>query len=147
VHGLFREFDAEINFDPSNVEATALQFKVNTASVETYNAARDDQLRSAAFFSSDQFPEMVFRSTAVRPTGSDTAEITGMLTIRDITKPISLQAQLNRIGPSPFFPDIMVAGFAVTGVIDRTEWGMTFGAPAIGAEIPIRIDLEMSPKP
>jgi polyisoprenoid-binding protein YceI len=146
VHGLFRDFDAEIDFDPSNAEATKLEFTVRTDSVETYNAARDDQLRSPAFFASDKFPEMVFRSTAVRPTGTDTAEITGMLTIRDVTKEINLQARLNRIGPSPFFPDITVAGFTVTGVIDRTEWGMTFGAPAIGAQIPIQIDLEMSPK-
>lgn len=146
VHGQFRDFDADIDFDPSNVEATQLQFAVRTASVETYSKTRDDHLRSPAFFNSAHFPEMVFRSTAVVPTGSDTAEITGMLTIRDITKPINLQARLNQIGPSPFFPDITVAGFTVTGVIDRTEWGMTFGAPAIGAQIPIQIDLEMSPK-
>jgi polyisoprenoid-binding protein YceI len=89
---------------------------------------------------------MVFRSTSVVPTGTDTAEITGQLTIRDVTREIVLQAVLNRLGPSPLFPDITVAGFAVTGQIDRTLWGMTFGAPAIGAVIPIRIDLEMSPK-
>ena len=70
VHGLFRDFDAEIDFDPSNVEATKLQFTIPTGSVETYNAARDDQLRSAAFFASDRFPDMVFRSTTVKPTGS-----------------------------------------------------------------------------
>jgi len=145
VHGVFREFDAKIDFDPGNVEATELRFTVHTASVETFNAARDDRLRSAAFFSSDRYPEMVFTSTAVRPTGSDTAEITGTLTIRDVTREITLDATLNRLGPSPFFPGITVAGFTVTGVIYRTEWGMTFGAPAIGTQIPIRIDLEISP--
>lgn len=146
VHGQFRDFDAEIDFDPSNVEATRVRFAIRTASVETYSAARDDQLRSPAFFASDKYPEMAFISTAVRPTGTDTAEITGMLTIRDVTNEIKLQARLNRIGPSPFFPDITVAGFTVTGVIDRTKWGMTFGAPAIGVNIPIQIDLEMSPR-
>jgi len=147
VHGQFRDFDAEVDFDPSNVEATKVRFAIRTGSVETYNAARDDQLRSPAFFAADKFPEMVFSSTVVTPTGTDTAEITGNLTIRDVTNEIVLQAQLNKLGPSPFFPDIMVAGFTVTGVIDRTEWGMTFGAPAIGARIPIRLDLELSPKP
>jgi polyisoprenoid-binding protein YceI len=145
VHGLFRDFDAEIDFDPGNVEATGLRFTVRTASVETYDAARDDHLRSDAFFASDRYPEMVFTSTSVTPTGSDTAEITGNLTIRDVTREITLDATLNRLGPSPFFPDLTVAGFTVTGVIDRTDWGMTFGAPAIGTEIPIRIDLEISP--
>jgi polyisoprenoid-binding protein YceI len=146
VHGLFRDFDAEIDFDPSNVEATRVRFSIETASVETYSAARDDQLRSPAFFASDKYPQMAFISTAVQSTGTDTAEITGMLTIREVTNEIKLQARLNQIGPSPFFPDITVAGFTVTGVIDRTKWGMTFGAPAIGAKIPIQIDLEMSPR-
>jgi len=146
VHGQFLDFDAEIDFDPSNVEATQVRFVIRTASVETYSKARDDQLRSPAFFASDRWPDMVFRSTSVRPTGADTAEIVGELTIRDVTLPIMLESRLNRIGPSPFFPDITVAGFTVSGVIDRTKWGMTFGAPAIGAEIPIRIDLEMSPR-
>ena len=146
VHGQFREFDADIDFDPGNVEATQVRFVIRTASIETYSAARDDQLRSPAFFASERFPEMTFRSNSVRPTGTDTAEILGDLTIRDATHRISLQATLNRLGPSPFFPDITVAGFTITGVIDRTKWGMTFGAPAIGVEIPIRIDLEMSPK-
>ncbi len=146
VHGQFLDFDARIDLDPGNVEATRVQFSIKTASVETYSAARDGQLRSAAFFASDRYPEMVFVSTMVRPTGSDTAEVTGMLTIRDVTREITLQTKLNKLGPSPFFPDITVAGFTITGVIDRTEWGMTFGAPAIGAMIAIRIDLEMSPK-
>lgn len=147
VHGQFRDFDAEIDFDPGNVEATRVRFTIRTASVETYSKARDDQLRSSAFFDSARYPEMVFRSTGVRPTGTDTAEITGTLTIRDVTREITLQSKLNRLGPSPFFPDITVAGFTITGLIDRTLWGMTFGAPAIGAEIPIRIDFEMSPEP
>ena len=133
--------------DPSNVEATRIRFAVRTASVETFSKTRDDQLRSAAFFDSGRYPEMVFRSTAVRPIDTDTAEVAGALTIRDVTRDVVLTATLNRLGPSPFFPDIQVAGFTVTGVIDRTQWGMTFGAPAIGAEIPIRLDFEMSPKP
>jgi len=145
VHGVFRDFDAQIDFDPSNVEATRVRFAIRTASIETYNATRDDQLRSAAFFDSDHHPEMTFVSTEVRPIGSDTAQITGNLTIRDVSRPVTLEATLNRLGPSPFFPDLTVAGFKVTGTIDRTEWGMTFGAPAIGVEIPIRIDLEIGP--
>ena len=145
VHGQFRDFDADIDFDPSNVEASKITFTVRTASVETHSQTRDDQLRSDAFFDSGKFPQMVFTSTEVQPTGSDTARIRGNLTLIGVTREIELDARLNQIGPSPFFPDITVAGFTVTGVIDRTDFGMTFGAPAIGAEIPIRIDLEMSP--
>ena len=91
VHGQFLDFDLEIDFDPGNVEATRVRFSIKTASVETFHAARDGQLRSAAFFASDRCPEMVFISTAVKPTGSDTADVTGMLAIRDVTREITLQ--------------------------------------------------------
>jgi len=108
VHGQFRDFDAEIDFDPSNVEASKVTFTVRTASVETHNQTRDDQLRSGAFFDSGKFPEMVFTSTEVQPTGSDTARIKGNLTLIGVTHEIELDARLNQIGPSPFFPDITV---------------------------------------
>ncbi|MEM6906049.1 MAG: YceI family protein, partial [Pseudomonadota bacterium] len=90
-------------------------------------------------------PEITFESTSVTPTGADTADVTGNLTMIGETREVTLQATLNRMGPSPFNPDKTVAGFTVTGEIDRTEFGMNFAAPAVGTVIPVRIDLEMSP--
>lgn len=145
VHGQFREFDAEINFDPGNVEATQVSFTINTASVDTFWEARDKHLRSKDFFQSDEFPVMTFSTSSVVPTGTETADVTGNLTIRDVTREITLQATLNKIGPSPFNPNQTIAGFTVTGEIDRTEFGMSYAAPAVRAIVPIRIELEMSP--
>ena len=145
VHGQFREFDASIDFDPGNVEATRVNFTIQTASIETFWPARDKDLRSRNFFESATYPTMTFRTTSVRPTGTNTAEIIGDLTIKDVTLPVTLEARLNKLGPSPFRPSVTVAGFTVTGEIDRTKFGISYAAPAIGAIIPIRIDLEMSP--
>ena len=145
VHGQFRAFDAEIDFDPGRVEATKVSFTIDAASVDTFWEARDKHLRGADFFDVDNHPSITFVSTSVTPTGAETADVTGDLTILGITKPITLQAKLNKYGPSPFNPQQQIAGFTVTGTIDRTAFGMDYAAPAVGVEIPIQIELEMSP--
>lgn len=145
VHGMFREFDAQIDFDPEAVEDTRVRFVIDPASVDTYWDKRDEHLRSADFFDVGSHPEIVFESTSVTPTGGESAEVAGNLTIKGVTKEVIFEAELNKLGPSPFDPSITIAGFTATGEIDRTEFGMGYAAPDVGAVIPIRIDLEMSP--
>ncbi|MEM0945208.1 MAG: YceI family protein [Pseudomonadota bacterium] len=145
THGSFREFDAAISFTPEKVEETSVRFTINAASIDTAWGPRDDHLRGKDFFDVANHPEITFESTSVTPTGADTADVTGNLTMIGETREVTLQATLNRMGPSPFNPDKTVAGFTVTGEIDRTEFGMNFAAPAVGTVIPVRIDLEMSP--
>ena len=145
VHGIFREFDARIDFDPEAVEETRLSVVIDAASVDTFWAARDEHIRGEDFFDVANHPEIVFESTSVTPTGAETADVTGELTMIGETREVTFEAVLNRIGPSPFDPERTIAGFTVTGEIDRTDWGMDDAAPAVGAAIPIRVDLEMSP--
>ncbi|MEM6973619.1 MAG: YceI family protein [Pseudomonadota bacterium] len=145
THGVFREMDAELSFDPEAVEETEVRFVVQAASIDTFWAKRDDHLRNADFFNVDQFPTIEFVSTSVTPTGSETAKVEGELTMLGQTHPVSFDAQLNKMAPSPFNPNKTIAGFTITGEIDRTTWGMGYGAPAIGTIIPIQVDLEMSP--
>ena len=145
VHGQFRSFDANIDFDPNNVEDTRVTFRIDAASVDTFWPARDDDLRGKRFFDVENHPEIVFESTSVRPTGAQSADVTGNLTMVGITREVTMQAQLNRLGPSPFNPAQVIAGFTVTGEIDRTAYGISFAAPAVGAIIPVRLELEMSP--
>ena len=145
VHGQFRKFDAEIEFDPGNVEATRVNFTIDAASVDTFWEARDKHVRSKDFLDVKNHPQITFASTGVVPTGAETAEITGDLTIRGKTLPVTFDAKLNKLGPSPFNPNQTIAGFTVTGEIDRTKWGVSYAAPAVSAIIPIRIELEMSP--
>ncbi|MEM7745912.1 MAG: YceI family protein [Pseudomonadota bacterium] len=145
VHGQFREFDADITFDPENVEATEVTFTINAASVDTLWEARDKHIRGADFLDVTNHPTITFSSTSVTPTGTDTADVTGDLTIRDVTQQVTFQAKLNKIGPSPFNAEQTIAGFTVTGEIDRTAFGVSYAAPAVSAIIPIQIELEMSP--
>ncbi len=145
VHGQFRSFDANIDFDPGNVEATKVNFEIDAASVDTFWEARDNHIRGKDFFDAKNHPKIMFSTTSVTPTGAETADVTGDLTIRGVTKPITLNAVLNKLGPSPFNPNQTIAGFTITGEIDRTEFGVTYAAPAVSAIVPIRLDLEMSP--
>ena len=145
TQGAFREFDATIDFDPDNIEASSVSVTINPASVDTFFGKRDDHIRGGDFLNVGSFPEITFVSTAISRTGDNTATVTGDVTILGTTNSVSFDAVLMKMGPSPFNPDKMVAGMKLTGEIDRTQFGIAYGAPAIGAVIPVEIDLEMSP--
>ena len=145
VHGQFRTFDATIEFDPGNVEATRVDFTIDATSVDTFWEARDKHIRSKDFFDTENHPNITFTTTSVTPTGAESADVIGDLTMRGVTKSVTLQAKLNKLGPSPFNPAKTIAGFTVEGEIDRTEFGISYAAPAVSAIVPIRIELEMSP--
>lgn len=145
VHGQFRSFDAEIDFDPDNIEATKASFVIDAASFDTNMPARDDHVKSADFLDVAEHPEIVFVTTKVTQTGDKTAEIDGEMTIRGVTIPVTFAAELNQLGASPFDPSIEVVGFTILGEIDRTEFGIDTYAPAIGATLPVIINFEMSP--
>lgn len=145
VKGVFQEFDAEIDLDPDAVENSSVRFVIDAASVNTFWPKRDEHIRGEDFLNVEAYPNIVFESTEITPTGGDTAEVQGNLTIRDVTRQVTFEAELNKMGPSPFDPDTTIAGFAVAGEIDRTEFGVDYAAPAVGAIIPVNISLEMSP--
>ena len=140
VHGAFRAFDADISFDPDDIEATALTVTIDAASVDTLWAARDEHLRGPEFLDVANHPEIVFTSRAVRRTGENTAEILGDLTMIGETHPVVFAVVLNNLGQNPF-TEAPMAGFRVVGEIVRAEWGMTFGGNAFAAVVPIVADI------
>lgn len=145
VQGTFREFSADVDFDPENFAASKVSFVIQADSVDTGWAARDEHLRGSDFLDIENHGEITFQSTSVVETGPTTATVTGDLTIRGKTEPATFDATLNKLGPNPFAPDTQVAGMTLTGEVDRTLYGIDFGAPAIGAVLPVTINLEMSP--
>ncbi|MGB0506330.1 MAG: YceI family protein [Pikeienuella sp.] len=146
TQGWFRKFESEINFDPDSVETSSVNFTIDATSIDTNMPARDDHLRGRDFLDVKNHPELTFRSTKVRITGAETAEITGDFTMRGETHEEVFSATLRRIGPSPFNSKVEIAGFTITGEIERTKYGVKFGAPAIGGVIPIRVDMEIFKK-
>lgn len=144
VNGVFREFEADVSFDAEDLAATEIAFTIAAASIDTLWGPRDEHIRSGDFLDVSNHPDITFVATEVTPTGEDTATVTGDLTIRGVTNPITLDATLNAIGPNPFDDSIEIAGFTLTGEIDRTAYGIDFGAPIIGAVMPVTINVELT---
>ena len=92
VKGRFSEVEGEVIGDPHDLTGATIQVSINTASVDTRVADRDNHLRSADFFDSENYPQMTFKSTKITKTGEGEYRIDGELTIRDVTNPITLEA-------------------------------------------------------
>ncbi len=146
VRGTFDEVSGTIEFDPENPAATTVDVSVNVASVNTGAADRDNHLRSADFFEVEKFPAMTFKSTGVEITSDTTATMTGDLTIRDVTRPVTLQVEYLGTGSSPF-GDVR-AGFEATGKINREDFGLTWnqaleaGGVLVGQDVKLQLAVQ-----
>jgi polyisoprenoid-binding protein YceI len=123
VRGRFQEFDGTLEIGEDLASARAYG-TVQTASVYTNEEQRDNHLRSEDFFHAEAHPELSFESTAIRQVDDDTFEIEGELTMRGITRPITLKAEVQGIESDPWGNERV--GLEVTGRLNRGDWGMTF---------------------
>lgn len=148
VRGGFHDFTVDLNLDEAQPLAATVEAHIKTASINTRDAQRDAHLRSADFFKSDEYPEMVFKSTRVELTGKNTARVHGDLTIRDVTKPVVLDVTYLGSSRSPW--GTTSAGFEASTKINREEWGLTWnvaletGGVLVGKEITINIEAEFT---
>ena len=143
--GEFLDFDGMFIFDQENVENSKLDVQIETASIDMDNEPWDKHMKNADFFDVEKYPHMTFKSTAIEKTGEDTGKVTGDLTILDVTRPVTLDVKLNKAGTHPRSGK-QHAGFSATGMIKRSDWGMTYGVPAVGDDVEIRIEIEASAK-
>jgi polyisoprenoid-binding protein YceI len=128
VRGRFDRFEGTIvtAADPLQSTATA---SIDLTSINTSNDMRDNHIRSADFFDVENHPTMTFVSTAVRPAG-DGFELDGELTLRGVTKPLTLAVEINGFGPDG--RGGTRAGFSASGKIDRTDFGVSYNGPIPG---------------
>src|SRR5438270_6435429 len=146
VRGHFAEISANGNIYPDNPEASSVEVTIQTASIRTHNENRDNDLRSSNFLEVDKYPTITFKSTKIEPAGQDRYTMTGDLTIKGNTKPVTLNVV--RYGE---FNDPMMGhriGYAAQGEINRRDFGMTFsmmldGKFIVSNEIQINIEVEL----
>ncbi|MEO6125315.1 MAG: YceI family protein [Ilumatobacteraceae bacterium] len=124
VRGKFASFGGEFvtGVSPLDSKVTAT---VELSSIDTGNADRDGHVKSADFFDTESHHQMTFVSTGVRAKGNDFV-LDGQLTLKNITKPVSLDLELGGFGPDAFGG--YRAGFTATGEILRTEFNVNFNA-------------------
>lgn len=146
VSGRFTDFDIDVNAAGTNFLGTQIVATIKTASIKTGVDARDHHLKTADFFDVDNYPTMVFKSTKLVAKGKNKGKIYGTLTIRDVTKPVVLDATLISKMVSPM-TNMLTAGFRLKGTIKRSDFnfGTKFLPPIIGDEVTIIIDGEFSP--
>lgn len=149
VTGSFREFGAEAELEGDDLTNAKVSFWANTASVHTNDANRDKHLASPDFFGSEEFPKLTFTSTSITKKGDGFA-VTGDLTIKGVTKPVTLTAEWAGIAKDPW--GNTKAGLNLSGRIDRKEWGLNWnaaleaGGVLVSEEVRIQCEVQLARK-
>jgi polyisoprenoid-binding protein YceI len=126
VKGKFNDFTGTLHLDGSDPAASTASIDVRMDSIDTGSADRDGHLKSGDFFQTEEFPEMTFRSTKAEALGGDDYRIIGDLTIRGVTKPLTIDLEFNGAATDPFGNERV--GFEGKAEILRSEWGLTWNA-------------------
>ena len=126
VKGQFEQFDVQVENQGDDLQNAKVSVSIDTASINTKSEQRDQHLKSDDFFATDNFPKITFISTQINKTSDDEYDITGDLTVKDVTKPVTLKAEFGGIGKDPW--GNQKAGYTVVGKINRADFGLTWNA-------------------
>ena len=124
VTGTFRDFDVQFESAKDDFSDARITATIKTGSIDTQNERRDGHLKSDEFLNAQKFPEIRFKSTKIEKTGNDTYRISGELTIRDVTKPVVLEATYRGMINDPWGNKRI--GFKATTTINRFDFGVAW---------------------
>ena len=151
IHGRFDKMAGKITID-QGAKTGSLEAKIASVSVNTGDSkradgtrSRDEHLRSADFFNSAEFPDVVYKSTKFNFKGDDVESVDGTLTMLGVTRPVKLTVTSFKCGPHPFSKKPM-CGADVQATIKRTDWGIKFGVPAIADDVNLMLNIEAYPE-
>lgn len=138
----FDSFDAELNLDSDNVENSSIAVMIDATSISSRVDEFDEHLNSDDFFDTAQFPEIAFRSTSIESTGNDSYDVTGDLTIKGITRPLTLSMTVNKAANHPM-SGTPVIGISGDAALNRSDFDLGLYAPNVGDEVSIHVTAEM----
>ena len=145
VRGQFTDFTGTIEVGDSP-EGSRVEVEVKTETITTHTEKRDQHLMNGDFLDVEKHPVLRFTSTPVRPTGGPSFELDGDLTIKDITRPVTLSGDFLGWGPDMEGKPMLAASAKAT--IDREDWGMTWnvaveaGGFLVGKKVDLEIEIE-----
>lgn len=146
--GTFDQFEATIEADVEDLTDAKIEFVIDTTSINTRNKDRDDHLRSADFFDAENYPKITFIATDIKKTADSNYDVTGNLTLKGTTKPVTLDVSFEGQSKDPMSGS-MVAGFSGSTKINRKEFGLTWNAAVetggvlVGEDVNINFELEL----
>src|SRR5690242_14089907 len=145
VRGSFSDVSGEITIAGNPLESS-VEVHMPAASIETGVVDRDNHLRSGDFLEAEKYPEVVFRSTGLTQPNGEDFKLTGELTIRDVTREVTLDVEFQGVAVSPWGQEVI--GFSATAEIDREEFGITWnqaletGGVLVGKKVKLEIEAE-----
>ncbi|MEZ8987593.1 YceI family protein [Vibrio breoganii] len=140
IKGRFNRFSGEFSYDPANVEASSVEVKVDTTSLDSNHAERDKHIRSGDFIDASKYSDAVFNSTKVVDKGDGNLEIMGDLTLHGETKPITIEANFIGQGKDPWGGER--AGFVGTTRLELAD----FNIPVMGTSSYVDMELHVEGK-
>ena len=149
VRGNFNEFSANLEGNEQDLTGATIDFTIDVASINTNNTDRDNHLRSADFFDVENYPSITFKATDIQSKGDDEYKVTGDLTIKDVTKPVTFDVEYEGKGTNPWGQEVVA--FSASSKINRKDFGLTWnqtletGGVLVGEDIKIDIELELNP--
>ncbi|SFW84048.1 YceI family protein [Amycolatopsis australiensis] len=126
VRGSFNEFAGTATIDGDNPEKSSVQVTIQAHSIDTRNADRDAHLKGNDFLSMDEYPQITFTSTGIKQTGDTSFDVTGDLTIKGVTRPVTIPFEFEGSAKDPFGNDRI--GFEGSTTINRKDFGVTWNA-------------------
>lgn len=126
VTGSFGTYDATLESDKEDFSDAKVSFEADIASISTGNEQRDGHLKGEDFFAADQHPKLSFTSTSLQKLGDEDYKLNGDLTVRGVTKPVTLNVTYNGTVVDPYGQT--KAGFEITGKINRKDFGLNWSA-------------------
>ncbi|MDX3098924.1 YceI family protein [Streptomyces sp. ME01-24h] len=133
VRGQFAEYEGKLRLDGSNPANSSAEVTIKVVSVDTNQAQRDEHLRTGDFFDAATYPEMRFRSTSAEQIDGETYRMRGDLTIKDTTKPVSIDFTYNGSATDPY--GNLRVGFEGSTTVNRGDWGLTYNAALEGGGV------------
>jgi polyisoprenoid-binding protein YceI len=142
--GLFTDVEGGFTYDTESQALSGLEVHVATASLNTFNEARDNHVRSADFLDVGAHDVMTFTADGGEPSDATSGTVTGALSLLGQTRPLTLQVTLNKAAQYPFGHGRFVLGLSAQGALDRSEFGMTYGVAngLVGDRVTLIIETE-----
>ncbi|MGC4233391.1 MAG: YceI family protein [Niabella sp.] len=140
VSGKFKTFEGKVQSEKDDFTDAVVTFSADIDSIDTGVEQRDQHLKSADFFEAEKYPKLTFESTSIVKDGED-YKLAGNLTIKDVTKPVTLNVEFGGVGPNMYGQT--VAGFEISGKINRKEFGLTWGAVTEAGGVVVSDDVKL----
>jgi polyisoprenoid-binding protein YceI len=142
VSGKFTSFEGKLEGEPDDLTKAKISFSADIDSISTANEQRDGHLKSADFFDAANHPKITFYSTSIAKKDEDTYKVTGDLTIKGISKPITLNIEFGGIQNNLYGQT--VSGFEITGKINRQDYGLTWSAVTEAGGVVVSDDVKLA---